>query len=102
MMMETLRELPCPSCRKVNRVTAELSECSRCGCDLEMLIRIARLACDQHRQAWKSLVRGDWEDALNHARESWALKQDSQVARIAGLATAAQGDVETSTEWFDY
>jgi len=64
-----------------------------------MLLRIAHCAGDQHQKAWICLIRGDWEIALHHAAESWALKQDSQAAGIACLAAVAHGDIETAKEW---
>ncbi len=97
--MESPPVIHCPSCRKVNPIHEELRHCERCQCDLATLVNTRKLAETITRWAVNRLAAGDWEEALNHASDSWELFRSEESARLAFVASVAKGDLANAVEW---
>ena len=91
-------EVVCPACGKTNDLSAP-GACSRCGCDLSSLARIATGAVWHLKAAARQLRSGNWEEAFEHAEQSWCLRHSPRAARLASLAMMALGRSRDALHW---
>jgi hypothetical protein len=89
--------LTCPACRKCNETNDDV--CARCGCDLTALRAIAAIAARFVSLAAASLRQGQPGDALRFAERSWRLRRTPEAARVAFLASAANGQMAAALHW---
>ncbi len=91
-------EITCPACGKANDLRAART-CGRCGCELEPLARILAGAVWHLKAAVTALRARAWEEALEHAECSWALRHSSRAAQAACLAALALAKTEAALQW---
>lgn len=89
--------IKCPACGKENDATAE---CTRCGCDLDILARIRQAAEQELFRGQESLTEGDSTAAMRHAVKSWHLKKSPEASQLAFLSSLAAGDFEQAGRWY--
>jgi len=89
-------EISCPSCRKRN---VDSSECCRCGCELEMLLKIAEAAQAELIRGYECLQRDQSAQAMEHALRSRWLKQSPNSAKLAFLASIGEEKFEQALFW---
>jgi len=89
----------CPSCRKKHQIDSAQqvsASCSRCDCDLEMLIAIRISASAMLAQARQALRSMDGISASQYAESAWGLihwKEIAECGMIASILTQDQSEI---------
>lgn len=92
----------CPSCRKehqINPARQSPAICSRCDCDLEMLITIRSAASAMLTQAWLALRSMDGITASQHAESAWSLIESNEIAECGMIASILTQDRTRIRTW---
>jgi len=86
MKDDLLSSASCPVCRARFRGS---SQCSRCGADLAALMLLAAHAYVMRQATRQSLMRGDWQAALNSARSAQRLHSTAEGSLLSFICTTA-------------
>ena len=92
----------CPSCRKGHQIDHARSlpaTCSRCDCELEMLIVIRTSAAAILEQAWQALREMDTASASKHAEYAWEFIESKEIAECCLIASVLTQDRPEISKW---
>ena len=94
--------IQCPSCRRVHQSAVphlEAANCSRCGCELDELIRIKNLSNNFFHLGWQAARVAHYHEALEHVERSWELSKEDQTAELGLWLSVIIKDLECLNVW---
>jgi len=96
------QNLTCPSCRRKHHIECTRTspaECSRCGCELEILVTIRIAAAGHLRKAWLALRRTAYDQASEQVDLAWCLIADPEIADCGLIVALLSKDPVALRKW---
>ena len=96
------QKLNCPSCRREHEIDhARLAPaiCSRCACELEILVSIRTSASDYLGKAWQAVREMDYPAASQYVESACKLFSAKEIAECGMIVSVLTGDEAGVRRW---
>lgn len=96
------QKLNCPSCRReheIDHLRLAPAICTRCACELEILVSIRTSASDQLGKAWQAVREMDYPAASQYVETAWKLLSAEEIAECGMIVSVLNGDEAGIRRW---